>query len=256
MRTVSKNRFEDFFAARGYATLKNLMYNYRIRRAEVRKILDENGKHKGPVLEVGSGISPLLVSNADTIQSDLSLNAMTMIKSANPGVKTVVADVTDLPFKSEIFQFVICSEVIEHVEKDELALKEIGRVLEKEGKLILTFPHKEKFFGIDDKYVKHFRRYELDTILGMLSCASLRVLKVRKVLGPWEKVTMSVVVLCIQAAELLFGKSGFSTKKSRSPLFIGIFDVFNILYAYLMRLDALIWPRSFSSVLLVEAVKD
>ena len=255
MRTENKNRFEDFFAARRYATLKNLLYNYRIRRALVRKILDENGKCKGPVLEVGSGISPLLVSDAGTIQSDLSLNAMTMLKSANPAVKTVVADVTDLPFKSGIFQFVICSEVIEHVERDELALKEIGRVLEKNGKLILTFPHREKFFGIDDRYVKHFRRYELDTILGMLSCASLRALKIRKVLGPCEKVTMSAVVFCIQAAEL-FGKSGFSTKKALSPLFIGIFDVLNVLYAFLMRLDAMIWPRSFSSVLLVETVKD
>ncbi len=102
------------------------------------------------------------------------MNAMAMLKSENPKTKAVVTDVTSLPFKTGVFQCVICSEVLEHVENDCAALREISRVLQKGGKLILTFPHREMYYGNDDRYVKHFRRYELDTILQMLASASLK----------------------------------------------------------------------------------
>lgn len=111
MRT-GNNRFDDFFDAGRYASLKNLLYNYRIRMKMVERMLNFNSIFMGPMLEVGSGISPL-VKNAYTLQSDLSLNAMAMLKSVNPKTKEVLADVTSLPFKTGVFQCVVCSEVLE-----------------------------------------------------------------------------------------------------------------------------------------------
>lgn len=251
MKSENHNRFDDFFIAARYASLKNYLYNYRLRMRAVRGKVEMNGQ--GPVLEVGSGISPLLASSSDAIQSDLSFNAMKILKYDNPGCKAVVADITNIPFKSGAFQYVICSEVIEHVDNDELALREMSRVLRKGGKLVLTFPHRQMYFGNDDLYVKHYRRYELDNILRMLGDASLKPSAVQKVLGPGEKLTMSFLVFCITLME----RSGKThrTEKPPGPVITSVFKFLNLIYAHLMRIDAWMWPRSLAAVLLVEAEK-
>ena len=49
-------------------------------------------------------------------------------------------DVCDLPFQSDSFDFVLCNHVLEHVYDDELAIKELHRVLKKKGIAILQVP--------------------------------------------------------------------------------------------------------------------
>lgn len=251
MKTDNQNRFDDFFITTRYVSLKNSLYNYRLRMKAVRDVVRLKGD--SPALEVGSGISPLLAGCPGVIQSDLSFNAVEMIKSSYPECQAVVADITRLPFKSGEFQYVICSEVLEHVENDNIALSEMSRVLRKGGKLVLTFPHREMFFGNDDLYVGHYRRYELDNILRMLAEVSLKATTVRKVLGPGEKLTMSFLVFFITLMEGS-GKAPLG-EKIPGPIFTGIFKFLNMIYSYMMRIDAWVWPRSMASVLLVEAEK-
>lgn len=50
------------------------------------------------------------------------------------------ADITMLPFESESFDCVICSEVLEHIPEHEAALKELIRVLKPEGNLVVSVP--------------------------------------------------------------------------------------------------------------------
>lgn len=50
----------------------------------------------------------------------------------------IIADVHEMPFKDGEFGVVLCTEVLEHVLNPTRALKEISRVLKKEGLLILT----------------------------------------------------------------------------------------------------------------------
>ncbi|MEA3346992.1 MAG: methyltransferase domain-containing protein [Candidatus Auribacterota bacterium] len=50
----------------------------------------------------------------------------------------VVGDIFKLPFKSESFDSVLCSEVLEHTKDPKQAVKEIYRVLKKNGKLYIT----------------------------------------------------------------------------------------------------------------------
>jgi len=251
MKTEHENRFDDFFVAAPYASLKNSLYNYRLRMRAVRDVVKLDGK--SPILEAGSGISPLLADSSGAVRSDLSFNAMKIIKSGNPQCQAVVADITSIPFKSGVFGYVICSEVLEHVADDKLALSEMSRILRRGGKLVLTFPHRERYFGNDDLYVNHYRRYELDNVLRMLQDVSLKPVKVKKVLGPGEKLTMSFLVFCITSME----RSGKSPRANKipGPVFTGLFKLLNVLYAYLMQIDAWICPRSLASVLLVEAEK-
>ena len=52
----------------------------------------------------------------------------------------IISDITDIPVDNESFQAVLCSEVLEHLPNPELAIKEFGRILKKDGILILTAP--------------------------------------------------------------------------------------------------------------------
>ena len=66
-------------------------------------------------------------------------NENTSTKSCNFGV----ADAKKLPFKDNTFDFIICSEVLEHIIDYQSALSEINRILKPEGKLAVSVP---KFF--------------------------------------------------------------------------------------------------------------
>lgn len=64
----------------------------------------------------------------------------------------VVCDATHLPFRSSSFDFVLCSEVIEHLLEPLEALKEIGRVCKRH--VLITTPTKTTFWRL---LIKRFR---------------------------------------------------------------------------------------------------
>ena len=61
--------------------------------------------------------------------------------------RVIQGSITDLPFEDGTFYTVFCTEVVEHLDKGQMfkGLKEIKRVLKKDGCLILTVPHDEDF---------------------------------------------------------------------------------------------------------------
>lgn len=69
------------------------------------------------------------------------------IKEYQPYSKFITpqqGSLTQIPFRDSTFDLIICSEVIEHMEEDELAVKELSRVLVPGGHLILTTPTTSK----------------------------------------------------------------------------------------------------------------
>ena len=56
-----------------------------------------------------------------------------------------VANATKLPFADETFDYIICSEVLEHILDYQEALKEISRVLKSNGKMERVYKSDEAF---------------------------------------------------------------------------------------------------------------
>jgi len=52
----------------------------------------------------------------------------------------VSGDALKLPFSNETFDRIICSEVLEHIPDDEIAIKELARVLRPGGSIAVTVP--------------------------------------------------------------------------------------------------------------------
>jgi 2-polyprenyl-6-hydroxyphenyl methylase/3-demethylubiquinone-9 3-methyltransferase len=72
----------------------------------------------------------------------------------------VVGDILALPFDPASFDFVICSEVIEHTVDPALAVSELARVLRPGGVLIITVPNRVWHFAIDIANLLKLRPYE------------------------------------------------------------------------------------------------
>jgi predicted SAM-dependent methyltransferase len=59
----------------------------------------------------------------------------------NSPLADVKADICALPFESNIYDFIICNHVLEHIPNDTQAMKEIFRVLKPGGTAILQVPY-------------------------------------------------------------------------------------------------------------------
>lgn len=213
------------------------------------------------ILEIGSGISPMTEVSDGIVYSDLSFAAMQKLKRAYQGSVCVVADAGRLPFRAGSFNQIICSEVLEHLPEDRPALSEITSVLKQGGFLILTFPHRRLFFAVDDRFVNHFRRYELNEMTQKLGGADLKAIRIQKLFGPLEKLTMMTVIFLISVLDRFRKDQPHreTQKRKQKRKYLSFFDflfiVLNRLYCIPIWLDARLAPRCLSSVLLVRAVK-
>ena len=255
MNSRETRNFQDLFKEKKYIALKNYLYNYNLRKRAVQKSLFREVPRR--ILEIGSGISPLATNFGATVYSDMSFDAVDLLKRNQGHGYYVVADGMHLPFKSNAFSHSICSEVLEHIEHDLQALKEIARVLNKDcGCLIITVPHRKRYFANDDLFVKHYRRYELAEIKNRLKSAGFKPIYLAKILGPLEKITMSLAVYfysMIQRRKL----SGGISETIRNHWFMGIvvsfFEWTNVFYKGFVWLDAKMMPLSLSSVILIKS---
>lgn len=60
----------------------------------------------------------------------------------NSPIADVKADICDLPFEDDSFDFIICNHVLEHIPDDQKAISELFRVLRKGGTAVLQVPYK------------------------------------------------------------------------------------------------------------------
>ena len=79
-------------------------------------------------LDLGCGTSPYSKYFPNRVGMDLK-------KSQDINL---VGDAHRLPFKEEIFDIVLATEVLEHLKNPQIAINEMGRVLKHNGKLIIT----------------------------------------------------------------------------------------------------------------------
>lgn len=79
---------------------------------------------------------------------DVYDKAIEYAKSMYPDIKFLVASADKLPFPSSSFDLIICYETIEHVENPRATLKELRRVLDEDGRLILAMDSGSFLFRI------------------------------------------------------------------------------------------------------------
>lgn len=122
----------------------------------------------GNVLEIGTGSG----YGIDIIAPQASA-FLTIDKYETDGISNAPANVSfkqmNVPpltgIDSDQFDYVITFQVIEHIQRDDLFLKEIHRVLKKGGKLIVTTPNKKMSITRNPWHVREYTFKELEQLL-------------------------------------------------------------------------------------------
>jgi SAM-dependent methyltransferase len=87
----------------------------------------------------------------------------------------VKGDITRLPFCHDQADLVLATDVIEHVDDDWAAIREIARVLKPGGAVLVAVPTFQLLWGPQDEFAQHKRRYRKHDVERMLSDAGLVV---------------------------------------------------------------------------------
>jgi dolichol-phosphate mannosyltransferase len=148
--------------------------------------------NKDRVLDIGCGSSKIIKDIPQMV--GLDINHRTLRYLSKDGYKVVEGDITSLPFKDGSFETVICSQVIEHIPQEKFDLKEIKRVLQKDGILILGTPDYDRklwhivewIYGkvIPNGYAEqHITHYTYDGLKKMLEDDGWQVIDFKYVYG-------------------------------------------------------------------------
>lgn len=131
--------------SRGYQENSPGGYALRIRKQRVVELLDKRG---GRVLDVGCGpgmmVQELLDLGCEFWGVDASPNMIVQCRAEFGNAHRAhfaVSDATSLPFPDGFFDTVICTGVIGHVRAAESAIKEMARVVKRNGTLLVSFPN-------------------------------------------------------------------------------------------------------------------
>jgi len=125
-------------------------------------------------LEIGPGLHPRLPI-AGTHFVDLSTPVVERLNAL--GGSVVLGQITALPFAAQRFDLVVAFDVIEHVDDDRLACREICRVLKPGGHLLISVPLHAAHFSEFDTLVGHARRYNVEELRTLLADHGLIVEK-------------------------------------------------------------------------------
>ncbi len=149
------------------AALEDEHWWYRARRTILEQAIDRFVGDTGRALTVGVGAS----REAEMLSKRTRLVAIDRAP-INPKCTefslATQADATALPFRDHTFDAVFIFDVLEHIDAEELALKELGRVLKPKGRLLVTVPAFMFLFGRQDVVSEHKRRYRRGALSRLL----------------------------------------------------------------------------------------
>jgi SAM-dependent methyltransferase len=154
------------------------------RRALARRLLERYARagangYRPRLLEIGCGSGALL----QDLQEQNSVYGMDVADAAlkicrERGLNCVsMGDVTALPYGDGAFDTVVAIDVLEHIDDELAAMREIHRVMKPGGTLVVTVPAFRMLWSRRDIDHHHKRRYRVAEIRKRLTDSGFKVMK-------------------------------------------------------------------------------
>jgi len=169
----------DLGVGRGELTLKLLQKASRYNGWVYQMLRPYLGRD---ILEVGSGIGNMtryFVGHGRVTASDISPFCLRELQRSFAEYDSVRVRPLDISRNSyaelEIYDTIVCLNVLEHVENDLGALRNMHSLLKPGGRLLLYVPANPRLYCEIDRGVGHYRRYLHDDLVGKMKEAGFRV---------------------------------------------------------------------------------
>ncbi|NHC44866.1 class I SAM-dependent methyltransferase [Motilibacter aurantiacus] len=145
--------------------------------AEVRRLRVPPGR----ALDVGAaaGGNTRVLARAGWQALALEYGADGAALARERGLAVVRGDATRLPLAEASVDLVVAYDVLEHLDDDQAAAREIRRALRPGGTVLVAVPAGMGNWSAHDEAVGHYRRYERDTLRALLEAAGLHVSELR-----------------------------------------------------------------------------
>jgi glycosyltransferase involved in cell wall biosynthesis len=153
------------------------------------------------ILEVGSGVgnqTRYFVDRERVVASDVEAHyvrelgtrfgSLSNVRIASFRFPLAPADLEAL--RAEAPDTIVCLNVLEHIEDDAGTLRDFGRVLPPDGRLVLLVPALASLYGSLDVHLGHYRRYEKEPLEALVKASGFAIDEIRflnrpGVLGWW-----------------------------------------------------------------------
>jgi SAM-dependent methyltransferase len=107
-----------------------------------------------------------LVIGADYVSTPLH-----NIANEDPSQPLLQFDLASCPLPANSLDVVVLLNVLEHIENDAAAIRQVWRILKPGGVAIIEVPAGPHLYDIFDKQLLHFRRYDMHSLCALLSAA-------------------------------------------------------------------------------------
>ncbi|MFT4565895.1 MAG: SAM-dependent methyltransferase [Saprospiraceae bacterium] len=142
----------------------NYVFNRQLRAYKLTK-----EQISGKILEVGSGIGYGIKELAPIAEEYIALDKYEteVDQKRYPNVKFIQEVIPPFAsFENDTFDFVVCFQVIEHIEEDVEVIAEIKRVLKPGGKLFMTTPNINTTLTRNPWHIREYTTPEFESLIG------------------------------------------------------------------------------------------
>jgi len=181
----------DHTEIRKLAELEDEHWWYRERRILLAR--DIVGMTPGVALDIGAagGGNTRVLRGAGWLSMAVEYGATGAQIASERGLSVLRADATALPCADDAMDLVVAFDVLEHIDDDDAAVREIHRVLRPGGVALIAVPVDPRLWSAHDEAVGHVRRYTRSELLDLFNRNGFVIERARS----WNVLLRPVVAL-------------------------------------------------------------
>jgi SAM-dependent methyltransferase len=177
---------------------------HRGRRTIVRRILKRHAPPRARILDVGCGTGATTASLADFGSvCGVDMGPAALRHAHMRGLAVARGSAERLPVRAGVLDVVVALDVIEHLDDDRLALREMLRVLKPGGVLLATVPAYAFLWSSHDEALGHRRRYLRPELRRRVADAGFEIALCSYIMG-----SILPVAIVMRLAERLLRRRG------------------------------------------------
>lgn len=137
----------------------------------VPEILDVGGRKSPYTIGIPASVTIIDLPRESEVQTKLNLGinngVVDQTYKRRSNIKEIIfGDMTRSDLPDQSFDHVVSVEVLEHVEEDDLFVKEVSRVLRPGGAFLMTTPNGDWVVNRNPDHKRHYKKDELAALLG------------------------------------------------------------------------------------------